>query len=158
MAAAILVILLSFVCASPPPPPPTAAPAPKAAAAAAKPAALTAASQASAPKRGGRLTVGVPADVKAMDPHLSSGGGAWRAQLTSLYDTALMLDPVDLALKPNLVKTWEWADLKTLKVTVQDGVTFHNGARMTAEDLKWNIDRVRDGPPSTPSPSTIPCT
>jgi peptide/nickel transport system substrate-binding protein len=88
--------------------------------------------------------VGVSTDVKAMDPHLSSGGGVWRAQLTSLYDTALMLDPVDLALKPSLVKTWEWADLKTLKLTVQDGVTFHNGARMTAEDLKWNIDRVRD--------------
>jgi peptide/nickel transport system substrate-binding protein len=103
------------------------------------------------PKTGGELHVAVAADIKTLDPHLFSEGVV-RAQLSSLYDRALDLDPITLQLEPALITKWEWADPKTLNVTVRSDVKFHNGAAFTADDLKWNIDRVRD--PKTGSPWT----
>jgi peptide/nickel transport system substrate-binding protein len=50
----------------------------------------------------------------------------------------------DLALQPALAEDWEAVDAKTYVFTLRDGVTFHDGSPLTAEDvvftIEWNMD------------------
>ena len=50
----------------------------------------------------------------------------------------------DLALQPALAEDWEAVDAKTYVFTLREGVTFHDGSRLTAEDvvftIEWNMD------------------
>jgi peptide/nickel transport system substrate-binding protein len=50
----------------------------------------------------------------------------------------------DLALQPALAEDWEAVDAKTYVFTLREGVTFHDGSPLTAEDvvftIEWNMD------------------
>lgn len=102
------------------------------------------------PKQGGNLVVGMLAEPKGLDPH-TVGAGSWRAQMSVVYERPIALNALTLELEPQLCTKWEWVDEgKALLLTIREGVKFHNGEPFTAEDLKWNIDRVRN--PDTGSP------
>lgn len=44
-----------------------------------------------------------------------------------------------------IAKSWEWLDDTSLKVTINEGITFHNGEALTAEDVKYTYDRILSG-------------
>lgn len=50
----------------------------------------------------------------------------------------------DLSLQPALAESWEEVDPTTYIFTIRDGVTFHDGSPLTADDIvfsiEWNID------------------
>lgn len=47
-------------------------------------------------------------------------------------------------LQENLATAWEQVDPTTLKITLRDGVKFHDGSTMTAEDVAFSLNRHRD--------------
>ncbi|MHA3979387.1 ABC transporter substrate-binding protein [Halovulum sp. GXIMD14794] len=47
------------------------------------------------------------------------------------------------ALVPSLAESWEWLDDRTLELTLRDGVKFHNGEVMTAEDIAFTFSAER---------------
>ncbi|GEM_PF-516025 len=100
-------------------------------------------------KTGGTLVALTVADPKSLDIQVSQ-----LAQLRqisdSIYDTLTYQDASDLGIKPRLAKEWTWTTPTQLDMTLQDGVTFHNGESFTADDVKFNIDRVKN--PDTGSP------
>ncbi len=58
--------------------------------------------------------------------------------------------PLGTTIVPVLAKSWEIQnDAKTFVFHLQTGVKFHNGDDLTADDIKWNWDRVKD--PATAS-------
>lgn len=62
----------------------------------------------------------------------------------SLVEEGALAFGEDLSLQPALAEDWEAVDPVTYVFTLRDGVTFHDGSELTAEDvvftIEWNID------------------
>ena len=54
------------------------------------------------------------------------------------------LDPDTLQLYPWLAESWETPDAQHWTFQIRQGVTFHNGKKMTAEDVKYSFDYLLD--------------
>lgn len=66
-----------------------------------------------------------------------------------VYDTLLVKDDTTGEIKANLATDWEWVDELTLHMTLRDDVYFHNGDKMTAEDVIFTLRRCATGTPAT---------
>lgn len=67
----------------------------------------------------------------------------------SMFDTLIRRDFLSgdngsgSALVPGLAASWTWADERTLDVTLRDGVKFHNGETLSAEDVAFTFSPER---------------
>lgn len=97
-----------------------------------------------AQQRGGELVFGRYADSLFLDPVLNDANlDIWI--LTNLYDTLLQPTEDGQGVKPGLASEWSYSeDGQTLTVTLRDGIRFADGSDITAEDVKWSLDRARD--------------
>ena len=105
---------------------------------------------AAAGKRGGELRVAMDRDPVSLDPHIEA---SYRTQwaVGGAYNRVLGLTS-DLAIGPELAASREQPDSTTLTLKVQQGVKFHNvapvnGRVLTAEDIIWNLNRIRTDKP-----------
>jgi peptide/nickel transport system substrate-binding protein len=101
------------------------------------------------PVRGGTLRIGWIAGAKTLDPHLSV---QWpeRFVLYMMCNTLVGLDK-SFNVVPELARSWQVSpDGKRVTFQLQRGVKFHDGTDLTAEAVKWNVDRIID--PQTKSP------
>lgn len=81
-------------------------------------------------------------DVFSFDPHI--GKETTAIQVTgNIYDTLLTVDS-NMTLKPMLAKEWKQIDGTTYEFVIRDDVTFHTGDKLTAEDIKYSLDRALD--------------
>jgi len=88
------------------------------------------------------LTIAYPVDVQSWDP-TSVTFPAGQSIFKSVFDSPLQYS-ADLKLSPRIVREWRWQDkeARRLEVTLRDDVTFHDGSRLTTEDLKFSfLDR-----------------
>jgi peptide/nickel transport system substrate-binding protein len=85
------------------------------------------------------LTIAYPVDVQSWDP-TSVTFPAGQSIYKSVFDSPLQYSR-DLKLEPRLVRAWRWQDkeAKRLEVTLRDDVTFHDGSKLTTEDLKFSF-------------------
>jgi peptide/nickel transport system substrate-binding protein len=62
----------------------------------------------------------------------------------NVYDTLVTMTPGDyINLKPGLATSWEYRpDGKALRFKLRQGVKFASGNPVTAEDVRWSIERV----------------
>ena len=104
---------------------------------------ISLASLALAQQSGGVLRVGMQTDPVGLDPH-STNATATRNMLENVYDTLVMFDS-SLQIVPGLAESWEASeDGLTWTFTLRDGVTFHNGDALTASDVAFSINRIKD--------------
>jgi len=104
-----------------------------------------------APLQAQTLTIGVRAGPESMDPHVSALGVHVEA-LTHVYDTLVRSDET-LQLRPSRAESWRPVDPTTWEFRLRRGVTFHDGSDLTAEDVKFSIERI---PGVTgPNPATL---
>lgn len=61
----------------------------------------------------------------------------------NMFDTLIGRD-ADMAMVPCLATEWAWEDDVTLKLTLREGVKFHDGSDMTAEDVKFTLDLIHE--------------
>ncbi len=95
----------------------------------------------------GTLRIGTQEEPDRLDPALGGTFGG-RFVFTALCDKLWDLQP-NLSFAPQLATKWEWAaDGKALTITLRDDVTFHDGEKMTAEAVAWNLERYRSAPDS----------
>jgi len=94
-------------------------------------------------KRGGTLTISIGAAVKTLDPHKVVGDESYHA--TFHIFSALTRISRDFGAEPELAKSWEHSDdAKTWTFHLYENATFHNGRPVTAEDVKFSLERVLD--------------
>ena len=86
------------------------------------------------------LTMGVRAGPDSIDPHWSTLGSQAEA-LRHVFDTLVMADE-NLQMKPGLAVSWKPVDDTTWEFKIREGVKFHDGSELTAEDVKFSIDRI----------------
>jgi peptide/nickel transport system substrate-binding protein len=93
------------------------------------------------PVSGGDLTVLHVSSPSSLDP-VSGGSGHDHLSLYPLYDRLVNFEPTTLDALPGLATSWEQPDPQTLVLTLQEGVTFHDGTSFDAEAVKYNLDRA----------------
>ena len=84
-----------------------------------------------------------------LDPHLT--GDVYSALvIVEVFGGLVTLDR-NLEIAPDLAKDWEISnDGKTYTFHLREDAKFHDGRPVTAEDVKWSIERIAD--PKTESP------
>lgn len=87
----------------------------------------------------GTLTMGTTqAAVQQLDPaNVSSVPG-----ILLEYDTLVTIDRETGEILPCLATKWQYDDENTLHMWLRDDVTFHNGEKLTAEDVFFTLDRI----------------
>lgn len=87
-------------------------------------------------------------ETETLDPHKTTTISSAEVDYL-LYDTLTSLD-YDNTVKPGLAEKWTIApDGKTYTFTLRQGVRFHSGKALTAQDVKYTIERwkaVRGSP------------
>ncbi len=94
------------------------------------------------PKRGGLLKVAFSADPAGFDP-VRGPSGMSHVVIEQVYSTLMSVDP-DAVPYPDLAESYEISDDGlTYTFKLRNGVKFHSGDDLTAEDVKFTFDRLR---------------
>lgn len=95
------------------------------------------------PVSGGTLHVSLQADPTTLDPTQAGLTAIWKV-IEHVYDTLVRVDPT-LAAVPGLAETWEISDDATVYTFhLRQGVVFHDGTPLTADDVLFSYTRVLD--------------
>jgi peptide/nickel transport system substrate-binding protein len=89
---------------------------------------------------GGTLVIGKPYEITGYDPHVEAAQTSWEIQAV-VYESLIFLDD-DLNPAPGLAESWESPDDRTYVFHLREGVKFHNGREMTADDVFFSLQRV----------------
>ncbi|MBI1416024.1 MAG: ABC transporter substrate-binding protein [Limimaricola sp.] len=101
-------------------------------------------------KPGGDIIVTYKDDVATLDPAIGYDWQNW-SMIKSLFDRLMDYVPGTTELRPGLAESYDVSDDGlTYTFHLRTGVKFHNGREMTAEDVKYSLDRVTN--PTTQSP------
>jgi peptide/nickel transport system substrate-binding protein len=89
------------------------------------------------------LVVGDLFDItsSSLDPAQESGG--LLADKAQIVETLVGVN-ADMSLAPKLAESWNQIDDKTWEFKLRDGVLFHDGSKMTAEDVKFSLERANE--------------
>lgn len=85
------------------------------------------------------LVVAVPEAPVYVDPHIQATVATYRVT-TQMFDRLVQLDQ-DMQIVPKLAESWEVENDTTTIFHLRQGVKFHNGETMTAEDVKYSLER-----------------
>ena len=110
----------------------------------------------SSSQRGGRLSAAwYTGSIDILDPPYITVGQYF--QVASNVFNGLVTLKEDLTVRGDLAKDWEVTDDgSTFTFDLREGVTFHNGAEFTAEDVKYTINRtISEETPAAPKLSTL---
>ena len=91
-----------------------------------------------------RLLYSQSSESVTLDPHDASDIYSRRV-ITNLYDR-LIETTETLEVIPGVAESWEQVDDLTLKFTLKQGIKFHNGEELTAEDVKFTFERAKTMP------------
>jgi ABC-type transport system substrate-binding protein len=95
------------------------------------------------PQRGGMLRAAWGYNPSSLDPHVGSAGSD-HVSLYPLYDTLITFNPETLVPEPGLATSWEFIqEPPALVLTLEQGVTFHDGTPFDAAAVEYNINRVK---------------
>ena len=89
------------------------------------------------------LTWAQGADVTSLDPHLGKETPAVQVN-TQIFDTLVTVDPETNEVVPQIAESWEQTDDQTYVFKIREGIKFHDGSDLTAEDVKFSLDRARN--------------
>ena len=94
--------------------------------------------------RGGKMVYARYADSLQLDPVLTDANvDIWI--MTNLYDTLLQPTPDGRGVNPGLATAYKVSDDGlTFTLTLRQGTKFSDGSPITADDVKWSLDRARD--------------
>lgn len=92
------------------------------------------------------IVIAVPGIYRTMEPIDGNSTNASRIQ-PNIFDQIVTRnfteDPEGAELRPALATAWEQVDDLTWHFTIREGVTFHNGDPLTAEDVAFTLSAER---------------
>lgn len=101
------------------------------------------------------LDVAVDSSPAGLDPHLVTAFASVLVIGDTVYEGLTAIDE-DLSVKPGLARSWDISsDGLTYTFSLHEGVTFHDGSAMTADDVAASLRRVLDEEMASPLASRI---
>lgn len=97
---------------------------------------------ASQPERGSEnntLVLGEMWDIESIDP--INGDGTLVCEKAAITETLVGANE-NFSLKPELATSWEQLDENTWEFKLRNNVTFHDGSKMTAKEVKFTLEKV----------------
>jgi peptide/nickel transport system substrate-binding protein len=94
------------------------------------------------PQSGGTLIVGKAQEAVGLDPALVTASSSFMI-IQQVYNQLIDLDD-DYAPIPELAESWENPDDTTFVFHLRQGVKFHNGRELVADDVKYSFERITD--------------
>lgn len=92
---------------------------------------------------GGELRVAIGGEPDQLDPHKTTSYYSFQV-LENVFDTLVEPDE-SLQMQPALAEEWETSeDQLTWTFRLREGVTFHDGSELTADDVVYSFDRIVD--------------
>ncbi|MCL2200465.1 MAG: ABC transporter substrate-binding protein [Oscillospiraceae bacterium] len=90
------------------------------------------------------LLVVQPMAAANLDPSLTNDVPS--ARVFHLIYQTLVYQDADLNIIPGLATEWEFLDAQTVVFTLREGVRFHNGNILTADDVAFSLNRAGQSP------------
>jgi len=84
------------------------------------------------------IRIGLRRNIQSFDPQ---NNGSFGTPLMNVFDTLVRLDR-NGNFQPQLAKTFQQRDPLTWAFTLHENVRFHNGDELTADDVKFTLERV----------------
>lgn len=88
------------------------------------------------------ISIGVKADLTSLDPHKHNDIASAYAT-RHIYSNLVKLNEKTSEFEGCLAESWQFKDNVTVEFTLKDDVKFHNGETLTAEDVKFSLDRQK---------------
>lgn len=86
------------------------------------------------------LTIAVASDITSLDPQIGKEVAAVIVT-NNIYATLLRLDE-NGEVAPYVAESWKVVDDTTIDFKIREDITFHDGSKLTAEDVAYSINRA----------------
>ena len=86
------------------------------------------------------LTVAVASDMTSMDPHVGKEIAA--VVVTNNIFATLLAKDENGQIIPYVAESWEQVDDVTIDFKIRQDITFHDGSKLTAEDVAYSLNRA----------------
>ncbi|MGL5207902.1 ABC transporter substrate-binding protein [Cetobacterium sp.] len=87
-------------------------------------------------------------DPKTLDPQNSTDNYS-QVAITQIYDRLFEIDEKNGTPVPSLVESYKKINDNVLEIVLKKGVKFTNGDNLTAEDVKFTLERAKENPKVT---------
>lgn len=102
---------------------------------------------------GGTLIIGISQTFQNLDPRIGKGNYD-RIVMNNIFDALFAKDPVTLKPVPGVASSWEVSKNGTeITFYLNEGITFHNGESLTAEDVAFTFNWIAN--PDNGSPNQL---
>lgn len=88
-----------------------------------------------------RITIGVSGDILGFYPWFDTYDGDTMSMNANIFNSLVELNN-NIQLSPGLAQSWSNPNNRTWRFFLRDDVTFHNGNKFTAEDVKYTIEYI----------------
>src|SRR5665809_34855 len=93
------------------------------------------------------LRMAYDSDPTSLDPHEQLSGAT--LQMSHLLFDPLIRFRQDLTIEPRLAKSFETIDERTTRFHLREGVKFQSGRALSAKDVVWTFNRLKQSPDFT---------
>ncbi len=90
------------------------------------------------------LRLAYDADPVTLDPHEQLSGGM--LQFSHMVFDPLVRWDKKMGFEPRLAESWKRLDPHTVRFNLRKGVKFHSGNALSADDVLWTFDRLKQSP------------
>ena len=90
------------------------------------------------------LEVLIESAPQTLDPLRATDAYGVRIIHHLLFDTLLRLDPQTLDVAPGVARVWERVHPTRLRFTLREGIIFHDGRHLQAEDVVYTLRSLMD--------------
>ena len=101
-----------------------------------------------------KLTVDLVNEPSSLDPHVQWNPDSYYVY-RNIFDNLITRDDKG-DIVPQVATSWKYLSDTEIEFTLRDDVTFHDGQKLTAEDVAFSVQRITD--PNSPARSSASST